>query len=187
MVRLMDGLTSQSVPVAIVLSIIGAIGLVVGTRHPGRSQGWMVLGGAALFAGMLGVFGAPGTIQLGALVGAAVVGALLSWRWSSLVAAGDTLPTGAGAVRLVGMAATVIDTIPPGDHVDGWNDLSSGDRPAVRAGDRDPARLVGSVRVEGEIWRAQSHDGTEIAGGSTVTVVAVRGTRLVVAPTDESK
>ncbi len=177
----MDGLTAPSVPLAVVLSALGAIALGVGIRRPDESRRWLVLGGAALVSGLLGLFGAPVSIQLWVFLAAIVAGSLLSWRWRTLVDAGDTLPTGAGAVRLVGMPATVIDTIPAGDGAAGWNDMSSGDRPPVRAGDRDPTRRVGRVRVGGEIWRAQSRDGTEVPHGSSVTVVAIRGTRLVVA------
>jgi membrane protein implicated in regulation of membrane protease activity len=173
----------------VVLIALGAIGLGVGIRQQDGSRLWLVLGSAALVSGMLGLFGAPVSLQLGVLVAATVAGALLSWRWHSLVSEGNTLPAGAGSARLVGMTGEVVETIPTGVDTNGWDDMSSGDRPAVRAGDRDPVRPVGRVRVVGEIWRAQSLDGTEVASGSTVTVVAVRGTRLVVAPagaTDES-
>lgn len=173
----MDGLTSRSVPLAVVLCVLGAIAVVRGTRRQDDALGSLLPGGALLTAGVLGLFAAPVWIQLGV----AGAGWLLAWRWRSLLAEGNPLPSGTGAVRLIGMSGEVIDTVPAGVDTDGWDDLSSGDRPAVAASDRQPSRLVGRVRVGGEIWRAQSGDGTEISAGSAVTVMSVRGTRLVVA------
>lgn len=181
----MDALTSTSVPLAGALCVVGVVAAAFGIRQGDESRRWQLLGAAALVAGVLGLFAAPVWIQLGVFLVGTVAGWLLSWRWRSLLAEGNTLPTGAGAVRLVGMRGEVIDTIPPGDGARGWNDTLSGDRPAVHAGDRDPTSAVGRVRVEGETWRAQSRDGTGIDMGTTVTVVRVRGTRLVVAPADE--
>lgn len=185
----MDAFTSTSVPLAGALCVVGVVAMAIGIRRDDESRRLQLLGGAALVAGVLGLFTAPVWVQLAVFVVGTVAGWLLSWRWRSLLAEGNTLPTGAGAVRLVGMHGEVIDTIPPGDDARGWNDTLSGDRPAVHAGDRDPTSAVGRVRVEGETWRAQSRDGTEIATGTTVTVVRVRGTRLVVAlksDTDET-
>lgn len=173
----MDGLTSRSVPLAVVLCVFGAIAVARGSRRRDDALGSLLPGGAMLAAGVLGLFAAPVWVQLGV----AGAGWLLAWRWRSLLAEGNPLPSGTGAVRLIGMSGEVIDTVPAGVDTDGWDDLSSGDRPAVAASDRQPSRLVGRVRVGGEIWRAQSGDGTEISAGSAVTVMSVRGTRLVVA------
>ena len=38
------------------------------------------------------------------------------------------------------------------------------------------------VRVDREEWRAEAEDGRSVAVGAPVTVVEVRGTRLIVAP-----
>ncbi|HYI61258.1 MAG TPA: NfeD family protein [Acidimicrobiales bacterium] len=46
-----------------------------------------------------------------------------------------------------------------------------------------PTHGVGLVRVDREEWRAESDDGHAIAAGGRVTVVEVRGTRLIVEPT----
>lgn len=173
----MDGLTSRSVPLAVVLCVLGAIAVAHGIRQEDDSLRSLIPGGAMLIAGVLGLFAAPAWIQLG-VFGA---GWLLAWRWRSLLNEGNPLPSGTGAARLVGISGVVIDTVPSGVDSGGWDDLSSGDRPAVAASDRQPSRHVGRVRVGGEIWRAQSDDGTEIPTGSAVTVVTVRGTRLVVA------
>jgi membrane protein implicated in regulation of membrane protease activity len=44
----------------------------------------------------------------------------------------------------------------------------------------------GDVRVEREVWPAESRDGSPIAAGTRVRVTDVRGTRLVVTPLDKS-
>jgi membrane protein implicated in regulation of membrane protease activity len=64
-----------------------------------------------------------------------------------------------GANRWVGRIAVVLDEIPPGAHA------------------------TGRVRVERDVWRAETDAGTAIEVGEHVEVLAVRGTRLVVAPT----
>ncbi len=46
----------------------------------------------------------------------------------------------------------------------------------------DPKSTQGRVRVEREDWPADSETGQPIADGSTVQVLAVRGTRLLVRP-----
>ena len=68
-------------------------------------------------------------------------------------------PKGVGASRLVGETAIVLDPVPAGPD------------------------SVGLVRVGREEWRAQSADGGPIPKDTQVTVVEVRGTRVVVFPT----
>lgn len=46
----------------------------------------------------------------------------------------------------------------------------------------DPDAHTGTVRLGGETWRAESADGRSVAAGSLVSVVEVRGTRLLVRP-----
>jgi membrane protein implicated in regulation of membrane protease activity len=74
-----------------------------------------------------------------------------------LDAEGPTL--GVGAHRQVGQRARVIEGI----------DVQHGH---------------GTVMLDREQWRAESHDGRPIPAGSTVVVVDVRGTRVIVAPDD---
>lgn len=50
--------------------------------------------------------------------------------------------------------------------------------------DIDPDRAVGMVRVESEEWRATTEDGSTIPAGTHIRVVAMRGARMVVEPTD---
>ncbi len=71
--------------------------------------------------------------------------------------AGPTL--GVGAHRQLGRRASVVEAI---------------------GGEHHP----GVVLLDGERWRAESHLGHAIGAGITVTVVEVRGTRLVVAPAE---
>lgn len=66
---------------------------------------------------------------------------------------------GVGAGRLVGETALVLDGVPAGHD------------------------SVGLVRIGREEWRAQSADGGPIPKDTQVTVVEVRGTRVVVFPT----
>ncbi len=59
-------------------------------------------------------------------------------------------------------------------------------QPAVVLADVAGTDLPGMVRVGREEWRAESLDGTPIATGSRVKVVEVRGTRVVVFPTERA-
>lgn len=68
-------------------------------------------------------------------------------------------PRGVGAGRLVGESGIVVDPVTAGPD------------------------SVGLVRVGREEWRAQSVDGSAIPEGTQVTVIEVRGTRVVVFPT----
>jgi membrane protein implicated in regulation of membrane protease activity len=68
--------------------------------------------------------------------------------------------TGIGSRRLLGQAAVVVREIPTG-------------------GD------VGLVRVDREMWRAQSTDGSAIPTGTAVRVADVQGTRVIVAAVDQ--
>lgn len=68
-------------------------------------------------------------------------------------------PIGVGANRLVGDTGEVTDAIPVG--------LSK----------------AGMVKVAGEQWRAEGRDGMGIMAGTRVTVIEVKGTRVIVEPT----
>lgn len=67
-------------------------------------------------------------------------------------------PLGVGATRLVGEQGIVLSPVPEGPDE------------------------VGLVRVGREEWRAQSMDGTPIPAHTPVTVLEVRGTRVIVLP-----
>ncbi len=141
---------------------------------------WIWLGATFLLA--LGELAVPGTFfllsfALGAAVATvlAFLDASLLTQWIAfLVGSGvglallvplgrrlasneaDEAPEGAG--RWVGRVAEVLEDIPGGPHA------------------------TGRVRVERDVWRAETEVEHPIAAGSNVEVVAVRGTRLVVIP-----
>jgi membrane protein implicated in regulation of membrane protease activity len=66
-----------------------------------------------------------------------------------------------GATRWVGRTAVVLEDIPAGPN------------------------SVGLVRLDRARWRAETDGDGPIAAGTSVEVLAVRGTRLVVAPLDD--
>ena len=68
-------------------------------------------------------------------------------------------PLGVGATRLVGEHGVVLTEVPAGQDE------------------------LGSVRIGREEWRAEALDGGPLAPGTHVTVLEVRGTRVVVYPT----
>lgn len=74
---------------------------------------------------------------------------------------GDETPE--GAVRWVGRVAVVLEEIPAGPHA------------------------TGLVRLERGKWRAETDADEAIPVDAEVEVIAVRGTRLVVAPPDQEK
>jgi len=87
-----------------------------------------------------------------------VVSAVSLFLLKRFVRIGDAVQHNVGANRFVGKQARVIETI-------------------------DPTTGVGRVRMETEDWRATTDGGT-IDAGTEVSVLEVRGTRLVVEPID---
>lgn len=141
----------------IMLALVGTALVVAGWVWWGRSVVALGFGGAGLVAGVLGLFGAPNLAVVVVAAGGGLVLTALFWRWNRLVAEGNTLPLGVGAVRLVGMDAQVLADVG-----------ARGDGP------------VGQVRVRGETWGAWTDDDRPLTAGSLATVVEVRGTRLLV-------
>lgn len=143
---------------------------------------WVWLGAALVFG--LGEMASPGSFFLapfaiGAAVAAvaALLGAPVGLSWLVfLVVSGVSFaamrplarrldavggnPMGVGAQRLVGERAVVLEDIPAGIDE------------------------VGLIRVGREEWRAQTIDGSPIAKDQRVIVAEVRGTRVVVYPTE---
>jgi membrane protein implicated in regulation of membrane protease activity len=138
---------------------------------------WIWLVTATAFAlgeiATTGFFMLPVAIGAGAAAILAFLGVSVAVQWVAfvVVSAGcffalrpiarrldEGEPTeGIGSKRLIGEIGTVLETIP---------------------GDDD----LGLIRVHREEWRAQSGDGSPIAGGDRVRVVEVTGTRVVVFP-----
>lgn len=89
--------------------------------------------------------------------GGAILFAFL-YQWAQKFMRKHTMPPGVGADRLVGLTAIVTTPINPDDT------------------DRR-----GRVKVAGEVWGVADPD-RQIPAGSKVRVVAMKGTRVVVAP-----
>ena len=111
--------------------------------------------GAAAAAVVAFLNGAEGW-QLGVFL---VVSAIALYLLRNFVRRGDQKQPNVGANRFVGQRARVIEAI-------------------------DPATGTGRVRMDTELWRATT-DGVPIPEGTDVRVADVRGTRLVVEPTEE--
>jgi membrane protein implicated in regulation of membrane protease activity len=131
---------------------------------------------------ILGELAIPGTFILLPFGVSAAVAALLAflgvgvgWTWLVFVVVGIALwlvfwrfakrfvetaeaPIGVGADRLLHQTGEVIAAIP-----------------------RSPTGS-GEVRLRGEVWRAESEDGSPIEVGTIIEVVSVQGTRVTVAP-----
>ena len=105
---------------------------------------------------------------------AALVGGSLLWQWAVFLVVSAvflvfsrrlarTFDRGpgqrAGPDRLIGMQGVVLEEI-------------------------DPVRNVGAVRVDNESWRAEPSGAATIPAGAHVTVLAIRGARVVVEPRD---
>jgi membrane protein implicated in regulation of membrane protease activity len=141
---------------------------------------WLWLAAAGIFA--IGEMASPGSFFLLPFAIGAAVAALLAFLDVSVVIqfivfVGISLgslallrpvarrldrdePTeGIGAKRLIGERALVLEAI-PGHHDSGL------------------------VRVGREEWKAETSDGSPIPEGTTVKIVEVRGTRVVVFPTE---
>lgn len=113
----------------------------------------------AAFAAVVAFFGAP--VGLSWLVFVLVSGgsfAALRPLARRLDSSGPN-PRGIGAGRLIGEHGVVLEAVPDGPDA------------------------LGLVRVGREEWRAQSADNNAIAPGTPVTVIEMKGTRVIVYPT----
>jgi membrane protein implicated in regulation of membrane protease activity len=107
----------------------------------------------ATVAAVLNLAGAPLLWQWAAFLAASAVCLLFSRR---IAAAFDRGPSArVGVERLIGMEGIVVETI-------------------------DPDQNVGAVRVDNESWRADPAERSLIERGTRVTVLEVRGARIVV-------
>lgn len=119
-----------------------------------------------------GFFLFPFGIGAAAAALADLVGVSLPWQWAVFLASSgvflifsrrlarafDRTPgLRAGADRLIGMEGIVIETI-------------------------DPAVNEGAIRVDNESWRAEPAERATIAKGTAVTVLEIKGARVVVRP-----
>jgi membrane protein implicated in regulation of membrane protease activity len=143
---------------------------------------WIWLGAAVLFG--IGEMATPGAFFMAPFAIGAVVAAGLAFaevslaaQWAAFVGVSvvalialrplarrldrDGGADGIGSRRLIGKGGTVLEDIGP-DH-------------------------LGLVRVEREVWRAESADRTGLPEGSSIMVTEVEGTRVIVTPAKEAE
>ena len=114
---------------------------------------------SAFVAAILAFYDVPIEVQWSVFVfGGGVLFALM-YRWAQKFARTQVMEPGVGAGRVVGLTGTVISEIDP-----------------------DDADRKGRVSVAGETWGALAEGDGGIPAGSKVKVLAVKGTRVVVAP-----
>lgn len=116
-------------------------------------------GAGAAVAAVTSFAGAPVGLSWVAFIAASLASVVAFQSFARRMDVGTAKPAGAGAGRLLGEGGIVLEAVPPGPDA------------------------LGLVRVGREEWRAQSVDGSPLATSTPVTVLEVRGTRLVVAPT----
>jgi membrane protein implicated in regulation of membrane protease activity len=116
---------------------------------------------SALAAALLGFYDVPIEIQWLVFAGGGALLWIVLYRYSKTFAGDNELEPGVGADRLVGLQGIVTSPIDP-----------------------DDTERRGRVTAHGEVWGATSHDGTAIAAGTHVRIVAVSGTKVVVESTD---
>ncbi len=114
---------------------------------------------SAFAASLAGFYDAPVEVQWAIFfVGGAVLWAIF-WRYAKRFVDDSAMPVGVGADRLVGTTAIVTVDIDPDDT------------------DRR-----GRVKVLGEEWGALTEHRRTLRAGSKVQVLAMNGTRVMVAP-----
>lgn len=110
----------------------------------------------ALVAAILAFAGVDVSIEWLVFTGVSI-GALLALRPLARRLDLEGPTTGIGSNRQIGQTARVIQPIDPEAH-------------------------TGTVRLGAETWRAETGDGRAVPAGSIVSVIEVRGTRLIVRP-----
>jgi len=116
---------------------------------------------SALVAALLGFYDVAIEIQWLVFAGGGALLWIVLYRYARNFAGDNELEPGVGADRLVGLTGIVTSPIDPDDT------------------DRR-----GRVTAHGEVWGATSQNGTAIAAGTHVRIVAVSGTKVIVESTD---
>jgi membrane protein implicated in regulation of membrane protease activity len=116
---------------------------------------------SALAAALLGFYEVAIEIQWLVFAGGGALLWILLYRYAKNFVGDSELAPGVGADRLVGLTGIVTTPIDP-----------------------DDTERRGRVTAHGEVWGATSHDGTALAAGTHVRIVAVSGTKVVVESTD---
>jgi membrane protein implicated in regulation of membrane protease activity len=114
-------------------------------------------GGAGL-AALAAALDASVALQIGVFIIGSGVALLVLVPIGHRLAVAESDDAHEGAVRQIGRTAVVLEAIPAGRHD------------------------TGVVRLERQRWRAETDADAAIDAGTEVEVIAVRGTRLVVAP-----
>ena len=114
---------------------------------------------SAFIAAILAFYDTPIEIQWAVFVfGGGLLFAVM-YRWAQRFMKEHTMDPGVGADRLVGLTAIVTTPIEP-----------------------DDTTRAGRVSVDGEVWGAVTDGAYRLAQGAKVRVLAMKGTRVVVAP-----
>lgn len=114
---------------------------------------------SAFITAILAFYDVPIEIQWATFVfGGAILFAIM-YRWAQRFMREHTMDPGVGADRLVGLTAIVTTPIEP-----------------------DDTTRAGRVTVDGEVWGAVTDGAYRITEGARVRVLAMKGTRVVVAP-----
>jgi membrane protein implicated in regulation of membrane protease activity len=116
---------------------------------------------SALAAALLGFYDVAIEIQWLVFVGGGAVIWVLLYRYAKRFAGDNELQPGVGADRLIGLSGIVTTAIDPDDT------------------DRR-----GRVTAHGEVWGATSQNGSPLALGTHVRIVAVSGTKVIVESTE---
>jgi membrane protein implicated in regulation of membrane protease activity len=143
---------------------------------------WVWLVAAFAFAG--GEIATAGTFILLPFSAGALVAAILAFLGVSVAVEFIAfLAVSVGCLAALYPLRRRLDRAEPQDGIGARRLLG---QPAVVLADVASALAPGMVRVGREEWRAESLDGTPIAAGTHVKVVDVRGTRVVVFPTERA-
>jgi membrane protein implicated in regulation of membrane protease activity len=116
---------------------------------------------SAFIAAILAFYDVAIEIQWAVFVFGGALLFVVMYRWAQRFMKEHTMAPGVGADRLVGLTAIVTREIVP-------NDTDRG----------------GRVNIDGEVWGVTDSD-LPLAVGRKVRVIAMKGTRVVVAPLDE--
>jgi len=116
---------------------------------------------SAFIAAILAFYDVRVEIQWAVFVFGGAILFVIMYRWAQKFMKEHTMAPGVGADRLVGLTAIVTREIVP-----------------------DDTERTGRVNIDGEVWGVVDPD-QHFTVGDKVRVVAMKGTRVVVAPLDE--
>ncbi|MDD3627246.1 MAG: NfeD family protein [bacterium] len=138
-------------PLWIIWGIVGILFLVAEALTVGFFLGWF--GIAAIIAAVLAAINLPFGYQVGAFVVCAIVGILISRKFSDKVTIEP--PRKSNVDRLLDQKGIVLETI-------------------------DNSKGTGRVKVDRDVWLADSVDDSVIEKDSTIKVLEIQGTHLIV-------